>query len=264
MPDISKMSSPEERTFKTFERLVSRHRLRRYRRETASKQEAVGLYLWNIALCESLYPALHFFEVALRNATHQAISECFHGNFRWFTDMTILTEERHQRQILEAIQELRKQNKDHFLGEETDREFPKEPQRIVAALPIGFWVNLYSNPYTSSLVVPIAATVFPNGPKEVVKDKRQDVIYPRLREALDLRNRVFHHEPIYHWTLGIGANTLVERYNRLREVITWMCEVQPFFLEAVDSFMAVHNEGRKPYIEAAEFAFLRDEEQEGN
>lgn len=229
-------------------------------RATANKQEAIALYLWNVALSETLYAPMHFFEVALRNATHQALSAHFGNNPRWFMDMTILTEVRHQRQVQDAIVELRKKNKGHFMGQETDPSFPKEPQRVVAELSLGFWINLFSNPYTTTLVSAIAPVVFPNGPSEVVRGKRQDIIYPRLREVLDLRNRVFHHEPIYHWTFVTGDTSLTERHRRLCEIISWMCCVQPFFLQPVDSFAAVHQAGTGPLLEAAEFAFLQDAE----
>ncbi len=145
-------SSPEEETFKTFERMISRQRLQRYRRATNSKQEAIALYLWNTALSESLYPALQFFEITLRNATHQALSAHRSNQPRWFMDMTLLTREHHQKQVLEALQKLRDQNKGQYLGNETDPNFPKEPHRVVAELSLGFWINLYSDPYTSSIV----------------------------------------------------------------------------------------------------------------
>jgi hypothetical protein len=260
MTDIPEKSNPQEQTFKEFERLVSKHRFRRYRRETAGKHEAVSLYLWNIALSEALYPAFHFFEVTLRNATHQALSTHHGGNTRWFMDYTVLTQARHQQQVMDAIEELRKQGKKHFVGNIADTDFPKEPPRVVAALSLGFWVNLYSDPYVRSIMIPIADKVFANGPKEVVRDKRQDIIYPRLRDILELRNRVFHHEPIYHWTLPNARPSLMERYEKMCEVIGWMCPVQRTFLGEMDRFIKVHDAGRQPYLEATELAFLQEAE----
>ena len=261
MAHLGEKSIPQsEKTFKDFERMVSRHRLARYRRATANKQEAIALYLWNVALCEALYPPMHFFEVAFRNATHQAVSAHHNGNPKWFMDTAVLTEQRHQNQVTEAIRVLRKKNKSHFIGQENDPNFPKEPQRIVAELSLGFWINLFSDPYTTNLVSVVTPDVFPYGPKEVVRDKRQDIIYPRLREVLDLRNRIFHHEPIYHWTFSNGDDSLFARHQRLCEIVSWMCCVQPLFLQSVDRFAAVHKAGTKPFLEATEFAFLQNEE----
>ena len=261
MTHLDEKSTPAEKTFKSFERMVSRQRFQRYRRETASKQEAVALYLWNVALCESLYPAFQFFEIALRNATSQAIASHNGNNPRWFMDETILTEQEHRNQVKGAITKLIKKNKGRHLGSPSDTFYPKEPYRVVAELTLGFWINLYSDPYATTLVQTIAANVFPNSPKEVKIDKRQDIIYPRLLEILNLRNRVFHHEPIYHWTYVSDDRSLLAHHLRLYEVVSWMCQVQPFFLDAVDRFIQVHNEGTQPYFDAASFAFLQDEDQ---
>jgi hypothetical protein len=250
----------EENTFKDFERIVSRHRLQRYRRATKSKQEAVALYLWNVALSEALYSPLHFFEVAFRNATHQALTNYTGNNSRWFMDNSGLMQGRHQQQVHDALNELCKKGKSQFLGLETDANYPKEPQRVVAELSLGFWINLYSSPYTQTIVSATISLVFPNGPKEIVKDKRQDFLYPRLREVLDLRNRIFHHEPIYHWTYVTNNTSLMARHQRLCELVSWICNVQPLFLEATDRFIKVHQGGIKPFMEASEFAFLQDEE----
>ena len=40
-------------------------------------------HVWNIALCESLYPALHAFELSLRNRIHQVALRHF-GSEDWF------------------------------------------------------------------------------------------------------------------------------------------------------------------------------------
>lgn len=250
----------EENTFKDFERIVSRQRLQKYRRATKTKQESVALYLWNVALSEALYPPLHFFEVAFRNTVHQALTAYTSNNPRWFMDASVLTQERHQRQVQDAIAELYKKRKGHLLGHETDENYPKEPHRVIAELSLGFWINLFSNPYTSTIVQATIPAIFPHGPKEAVVDRRQDIIYPRLREVLDLRNRIFHHEPIYHWTYVAGSTSLIARHRNLCEVIAWMCRVQPLFLQGIDRFLEVHNGGFEPFIETAEFAFLQDEE----
>ncbi len=87
------------------------------------------------------------------------------------------------------------------------------------------------------------------------------MIYPRLREALDLRNRIFHYEPIYHWTLPSKAMSLKERHQRLCEVISWICPVQSVFLKGLDRFREVHDEGKERYFEKVQLAFWEDEEQ---
>ena len=62
---------------------ISRGRLEPYLNGKRSLQESFGLYLWNVALCESLYPCLNSIEIALRNAIHDAASSNF-GDEYWF------------------------------------------------------------------------------------------------------------------------------------------------------------------------------------
>jgi hypothetical protein len=263
---IPKMSSHEDRIFKDFEHLVSVPRFRRYRHATNSKQEAVALYLWNAALCEALYPPIHFFEVALRNATHQALS-ARQGtgkthNPRWFMDTGLLTQSRHRKQVEDAITQVWSL-KPQCVGNPADDNYPKEPQRIVAALSLGFWVNLYSAPYGTTIVQAIAGDVFPNGPKEVSQNKRQGKVYPPLADMLGLRNRIFHHEPIYHWTDRTvnPDKSLMSNYRRLREVISWMCTIQPLFLAEIDRFEEVHKQGVEHFMDAVQYALWHGEEQ---
>lgn len=251
-------ASPDEEAFKKFEQRVSRYRLRRYRQATSTKEAAVALYLWNVALCEALYPAIQFFEVALRNNTHEALAKLrgsgSQHNPRWFMDFSFLGGTQ-QTQVLQALETL-KRTKRHTLGQEADANFPREPQRVVAELPLGFWVSLYSDYYTHRVVVPIVAEVFPDGPRAIVRDRRQDVISPRLREVQDLRNRVFHHEPIYHWTLLAGEQSLLARHERLIELLRWMDHTQPAFLHVIDRFQKVHDAGWQALCDDAAYTIL--------
>jgi hypothetical protein len=54
----------------------------------------------------------------------------------------------------------------------------------------------------------------------------------------------------------------MERYKRIRDVIGWMCLVQPMFLEAIDRFVSVHNAGMEPCRQETEFAMLQDAERQ--
>ncbi len=54
---------------------------------------------------------------------------------RWFMSSLILTQIRHQEQVSGAIRILRNNRKGHFLGTETDIDFPSEPSRVVIELP---------------------------------------------------------------------------------------------------------------------------------
>ena len=65
--------------FDELSRAISEERLSPYRhRNTAgSSLKIFASYVWNIALCESIYPTLHVFEVTLRNNINEAANKAF-------------------------------------------------------------------------------------------------------------------------------------------------------------------------------------------
>src|SRR5467141_2132083 len=68
------------------------YRQRRIRRNVGdSDLEVCADYLWNIALCESLYPVLQWLEVTLRNNLHESISALYGSN--WFNSSIIQSRE---------------------------------------------------------------------------------------------------------------------------------------------------------------------------
>ena len=68
-----------------FEKLlesISRERLRPYSVNSEINASVIAAYVWNIALCESLYPCLNSIEIALRNSIHDSASRHF-GDEYW-------------------------------------------------------------------------------------------------------------------------------------------------------------------------------------
>ena len=53
---------------------LARVRLSTYRPAGGTDEEMLVNYLWNMALCEALYPCLNTLEVSLRNGLHHAAS----------------------------------------------------------------------------------------------------------------------------------------------------------------------------------------------
>lgn len=249
-PEAAEPQSPEALrqqalVLDRFENTVSPYRFRRYLKATASREEAVALYLWNVALSEALYPALNFFEVALRNALHDALTQTHSGGPRWFMD-ALLLRPHHQDQVAQALQTLRDQRKPVDPISPTQAA-PLEPQRVVAELSLGFWVNLCSGPYVAAMFPRVVNKAFPRASRSA---REHHHLYPRLKEQHDLRNRIFHHEPIYHW------KDLAEKHARLYELLRWIEPDQLHFLQAIDRFESVHQAGPSAHQFNAEYAAL--------
>lgn len=86
------------------------------------------------------------------------------------------------------------------------------PGAIVAELSFGFWVSLLGPRYDATLWRSAIAKAF----RENGRGMRRDRVHGRFNMLRRFRNRVAHHEPIFHQDLtGVHQETL--------EAIAWMC-----------------------------------------
>jgi hypothetical protein len=73
-----------------IENNLSKDRLDNYgKMDNADRETVVARYLWNIAISQSLYQLLHFFEILLRNKINNAF-ECllYFFSFFWGYNLT--------------------------------------------------------------------------------------------------------------------------------------------------------------------------------
>jgi hypothetical protein len=171
------------------------------------KLDAIAIYMWNIALCEALYPTLQTFEILFRNALNSKLSD-ERGTSKWYLDSTTLLWPAEANRVTKALSELELAKK------------PDDAARVVAELTFGFWVDLYKDVYLKSIVHPTIKSVFPNiQPKQ----RTHQFVQKRLQQVRNLRNRVFHHEPIWHW------RDLPDQHKELVEAINWINRRQAWF-----------------------------------
>jgi len=167
---------------------------------------AIARYQWNLRLCAALYTPLHVFEIGLRNSVHRAISTK-HGS-EWLETPNTLSS-REQATVQDALSKLRKLKPSVTTG------------KLIAELSFGFWVALLYKKYESSATKQDHAffwpfclmEAFPHIPRNI---RKRSEILRRLERIKELRNRVFHHEPI------LKIPTLKERYDEILEAISWL------------------------------------------
>jgi hypothetical protein len=162
---------------------------------------ALAYYEANVAICQSLYNTLEALEVCLRNKIHQALSSHF-GTEEWYD--ALLSNEKFaglQSKVLDAKETLRR------------RKEPVIPGKIIAEFMLGFWVQMFNTEYQMELWKPLR-NVFPNLPKE---EKQRHVVSNALNRARNLRNRIFHYEPVF-W----NPAALVKNYQNLVIILKWM------------------------------------------
>lgn len=185
-------------------------------------------YMLNMALCESLYPALQTCEVALRNAIHTHLATHL-GREDWFDAPSFQLTPWAQLEVRKAKDKLQKTGKPITAG------------RVVAELQFGFWTSLFEAHYeqkTPFLPRGIKA-VFPHLPKSLHKRKERKSDLERVRH---LRNRVFHHERIVHWADLDAQHALV------LQIIGWISPPLQRMTAALDRFQSVRQAGLGPYL----------------
>lgn len=216
---------------------VSRDRLDAYTRRTADTDlDRLGRYFWNMALCEALYPSLQCLEVALRNSFYDAATSAF-GNDDWLMKYPHTLDPREYREVSAAVDRLLRRKNSTTSG------------RITAELNFGFWTALFDKRYEQqpNRAAPVfwpqlLSHVLPNlgqyAPKSV---RTRHGCSTRLNSIRRLRNRVFHHEPIWHWT------DLHRQHEELVETIGWIDQAMHDVVVVVDRFPRIHQGGPSEY-----------------
>lgn len=202
-------------------------RLEAYRQDGVTPGTALARYLLNLALCESLYTPLHLVEVALRNTLHATLTVRYQHE-TWYETASVPMSSWQQATVTEARRRL------------TDRLKPVTPGRIVAELNFGFWTGFFNKRQArTGLGFYLARYALPHAPREERDLAKLDARCERLR---GLRNRVFHHERILHYT------DLEVQYAELLKLLGWISPELYEMALALDRFSDIRREGLPPWI----------------
>ena len=221
------VSVMQQEFYLELRRAVSHERLEAYRKRgtDGGDENLFAHYAWNMALSESLYPSLQGLEVCLRNSIHDAASGRF-GSEAWFdTDSVLLAPERAK--VVEAKNALSKSRKS------------LEPGRVIAELTFGFWTSLFDVRYEQRLWPWLLKPIAPAMPKSLRTRKNLSRRFNKIRI---LRNRIFHHEPIWHW------RDLSAQHAEMLEAVSWVSPAMRDFLVAFDRFPDIVAAGADSYL----------------
>ena len=170
-------------------------RLSKYLQVTNHNQRlALGLYCRNSTVSAAFFSDIHFLEVALRNKFHIELTAKYGAD--WFRAAPFL-----------ALQNPRTQG--ILLKAERDAQKHWTPGvvlpagKVVAELTFGFWLNLTDKRLEHSLWTPCLHKAFASG-----KVPRRSRLNGDLEKIRQLRNRIAHHEAIFHMDLAGLHQTL--------------------------------------------------------
>lgn len=204
---------------KRLERVLSKERLGGYQTQRAQRYDChpLSLYRWNSQLSESLYPLLQTIEVILRNAIYVSISEHFQDP-HWLKNRKILdlrdwvVVQKQETRLLEAGKQI-------------------SPGGLVAMLSFGFWTRLLDARYEMKFWrSKIIKKTFPH---MLPRNRTRHTLSQHFNKIRKLRNRVFHHEPIWYW------RDLKEQYEGIRMAISWV-EPSALSLCTPDRFLSLY------------------------
>jgi hypothetical protein len=221
-------ASAQPLTIASLWSLISAERIGSFRRGAADDDEVLARYLWNIVLCEALYPSLHLLEVSLRNLVFEAAAATYpaaDGAAGCWLERPGILHGDEARMVRAAAQRLGRRGK------------PCEAGRLVAELSFGFWTTLFDVRYEQDRVLwprLFAQKIFAHAPR---RKRSRKALSPLLNRVRHLRNRAFHHEPIWHWS------DLTQQHALVVDLLGWMGPHLRATGSAVDRFPQVHREG---------------------
>ena len=189
-------------TLSQIEGWLSRDRLTRYLGATGGDLEsAVKNHVYNTALSSAFFGPIQVLEVALRNAFHRELTSAFGA--AWYDEATF----RVSPEITRSIDDAKEALNNHRL--------PSDAPHIVAALHFGFWTTLLAGRYEHQIWTPALNKAFPNYRAVMGKPAKRSIISGQIDYLRGLRNRIAHHEPIFH-------RDLLADYRTLLRVASWL------------------------------------------
>ncbi len=201
-------------TFSLLQDAISPARLRPYQEPGDDEADTIARYLWNVSLCESFYAPLQHLEVTLRNNLHEQIAH-FKRDPLWLHENTPWLATEQANAISEAKTLLVRQGK------------PLTTGHLIAELSFSFLMGLLRAQYEQNPWPRLIVRVFPGFPPKL---RARAVLSRRLSDIRHLRNRVFHHEPLWN------RPRLQDEYEETIEAIGWMNGAMKRIIRATETF----------------------------
>lgn len=156
------------------------------------------------------------------DAVHAAVADRFEDDLWFFSDDPRILKEGERAKAEAVRRELGRRGK------------PETPGRIVAELGFGFWTSLFGSGYEQTLWPKLLKPVFPQATN---RQRRRKALSVRLNGIRRLRNRVFHHEPVYQ------LPNLPRLHGEIVETIGWSSPAAEDLLRLSERFPEVHDGG---------------------
>jgi len=164
---------------------------------------ALRLYVWNAYIGEAFHLPIQAAEVGLRNRIDAALRVVY--GIDWWDDANFLRIGGRERQsdVETAKRRITRRN-----------QTVSTPQ-MVANLSFGFWVGTLQPSYNPNVWSKQLRVSFPDIPA----NKNRFDLAAGAKRVADLRNRIWHHEPIFRMSLS-------EEFSAVMQLLSWVCPMK--------------------------------------
>lgn len=185
-----------------FPRIVSAPRFGRYlKAQCMNNRRALALYRWNAQVASAFLFPLSICEVTLRNAVVEVIQAVHGGRWPWSENFAHSLP--NPRSGYSPKADLIKQRMKH-----------RSSSKIVADLKFSFWESMLTRRHDGRFWMPFIRWAFPALPAHIPVRDLRSLLYRQTVEVRRLRNRIAHHEPVFH-------RDLRSDYERARTLVHW-------------------------------------------
>lgn len=169
--------------------------------------KALLLYRWNVELSGAIYWNLATCEVVVRNAVDDALSAVYGPDWPWSPAFIY---------DLNAEGKLILQKAKQIAGTSASTG------NVIAELNFGFWEKMFKASFDATVWNVHLHRVFPQLTNPNVQAARADIA-AKLKSIRNLRNRIAHHEPLFHMHVQPVLDT-VQRIVKLRclDTASWI------------------------------------------
>ena len=166
---------------------------------------AVELVLWDVQASEAFHTPLGMLETSFRHAVHERLKSHYRRP-DWWVEAPLTDHDLSK--VSKALGDARRES-----------NYRPGSDDVAAQLTFGFWVNLLSQRHDRRFWVPALHQAFPG-----YGGRRRD-LHDNLEAMCFLRNRVMHHEPIFHRDLRADHSKIYRLISYIQpDVIAWLSE----------------------------------------
>ncbi len=179
-------------------------------------RKAMTLYRYNLQISQEMFTIVSCFEVALRNAIDQKLTENLGAD--WLRD-SIMQNGVFSEPILRKTRDIIA-----FAHRRLEQSHSYSHPKLLAEMEFGIWKYMFS-PIQYRVTGRNLLSIFPNKPRSSRDIQyNQTYIFNELDKVNSLRNRIAHHETICFAanTSVIDTSYVINIYSKIKTLFLWM------------------------------------------